>query len=201
MKRSTLNEIQGVLVTVGHTDLAKELVVGGNDQAWLEKKVKHPKTGNLVKVKSLPPELQKKYRPKKKVKKEKSKALHPKEVGNAIKNITSIISKTTPNIKFKIEPRGYPEDWDMKGSHVGYEGKAKLSKNVNVVFDLTGGSGKIKEFRLGLETDRYNSWITVKKPFDRTKVNESLHKLTKKIKEANEKRKYDKPIYDKLPNF
>jgi len=32
------------------------------DKKWLEKVVRNPKTGNMVNVKSLPPELQKKYR-------------------------------------------------------------------------------------------------------------------------------------------
>ena len=33
-------------------------------KTWLEKKVENPETGRMVKVKSLPPELQKQYRPK-----------------------------------------------------------------------------------------------------------------------------------------
>ena len=40
---------------------------------WLEKEVRNPATGNIVKVKSLSPEEQEKYRPKKDVSKEKDK--------------------------------------------------------------------------------------------------------------------------------
>jgi len=43
--------------------LEKKIILASSSESWLEKEVMNPATGNMVKVKSLPPHERKRYRP------------------------------------------------------------------------------------------------------------------------------------------
>jgi len=101
MKRSMLHQIQGVLVEAGRTDLAKELVTG--EKSWLDKIVRNPKTGNKVKVKSLPPKEQERYRPKEKKKTEPDP--------NAIKKFMKTFRKTDEQIDDRRSAISQGSEW------------------------------------------------------------------------------------------
>lgn len=74
MKKNTFYQTIGALYDHG---FAKEAVVLAKE-SWLEKKVKNPETGNMVKVKNLPEKYKERYRPKKapKEKKQNKPAQH-----------------------------------------------------------------------------------------------------------------------------
>ena len=70
---------------------------------WLEKEVRNPETGNMVKIKSLPPEARKRYRPSHVLKKEFDV---PKEHHKAfdklhedLKDFVSVTGTDNPHIK------------------------------------------------------------------------------------------------------
>lgn len=109
-----------------------DVVVVATDEDWLEQRVKNPKTGNMVKVKSLPTEERRKYNPSlktvKPVKKEQFYDFDKQMMQKYGKDYTpehlSADEKKKHDQMFKAEKEIQERDFKRAGEKVGKEAES-----------------------------------------------------------------------------
>ena len=162
MKRSTLHQIAGVLVTAGRSDLAQIVTQAETPFEKLIKirKFRHPKTKRQVKFGSLPPEEQKKVRKQFSKWSDKKGAEEEKEGGakKTRSDITDTLKSAGVKVEFgalsRISLKGNPDlkklkqTFDKAGFKVTDVKKGRTSRSVGededtMTFSIKHPSGEL----------------------------------------------------------
>lgn len=127
-------------------------IVAGED--WLEKEVRNPETGNIVKVKSLPAKERAKYKPKDEAKQHKKNLSHAhkdlkslvggrniskfEDSGNTILSVKDHPDHTVQNVSSHLEGMGWNRKSEDYGRHHVLERDGSRATISNVAYPGKG---------------------------------------------------------------